>query len=95
MTAPVTPAVRVRSLLRRVWAVIALPLIAIVLALLVGAVIILASELVIPGQPFDPLLPGRAYIALLQGAIGLPPAVNPEARQGAADAVVAVQECWM
>jgi general nucleoside transport system permease protein len=66
-----------RSLARRLWALIALPLIAILLALLVGAVIILASELVIPGQPFDPLLPGRAYIALLEGAVGLPPAINP------------------
>jgi ABC-type uncharacterized transport system permease subunit len=65
------------SVFRRAWAVVALPLISIVLALIVGAVIILASELVIPGQAFDPLLPGRAYIALLDGAIGLPPAINP------------------
>ena len=75
--APAAPASRARSIARRVWALIALPLISIILALLVGAVIILASELVIPGQPFDPLLPGRAYIALLQGAVGLPPAINP------------------
>jgi len=61
---------------RRSWSVVALPLISIVLALVVGAVIILASELLIPGQAFDPLLPFRAYAALAQGAIGFPPDLN-------------------
>ena len=43
---------------------------AIVLALIVGAVLILASQLVIPGQTFDPTLPLTAYAALFEGAIG-------------------------
>jgi ABC-type uncharacterized transport system permease subunit len=55
----------------------AMPLIAILLALLVGAIIILGSELVTPGQAFDPFLPMTAYIALFEGSIGLPPSLNP------------------
>jgi ABC-type uncharacterized transport system permease subunit len=55
----------------------AMPLIAILLALLVGAIIILGSELVTPGQAFDPFLPMTAYIALFEGAVGLPPSINP------------------
>jgi general nucleoside transport system permease protein len=54
-----------------------MPLVSIALALGVGALIILGSELVIPGQTFDPLLPITAYVALLQGAVGLPPSINP------------------
>lgn len=78
MTTPSSSGTRdVRRVARQVWAVVALPLISIGLALVVGAVIILASELVIPGQEFDPLLPIRAYLALLEGAIGLPPSLNP------------------
>ncbi|HZC32503.1 MAG TPA: hypothetical protein VE640_04360, partial [Candidatus Bathyarchaeia archaeon] len=61
MTPPSSAGTRnVRRVARQVWAVVALPLISIGLALVVGAVIILASELVIPGQEFDPLLPIRA-----------------------------------
>jgi simple sugar transport system permease protein len=52
-----------------VWAVAALPLIAIALALVVGAIIILSSELIV-GGPFDPLLPLVAYRALVVGAFG-------------------------
>jgi simple sugar transport system permease protein len=70
---PVTPR---RSIFQRTWSLIALPLISIVLALLVGAVVILGSELVIPGQQFDPLLPIKAYAALIDGAIGIPPNLN-------------------
>jgi general nucleoside transport system permease protein len=77
VTEPARPAPRPRSPLARLWSVIALPLVSIVLALVVGALVILGSELVIPGQPFDPALPLKAYVALLQGALGLPPAVNP------------------
>jgi ABC-type uncharacterized transport system permease subunit len=61
---------RLRSLAQNVWAVIALPLISILLALIVGAVVILASELVVPGRPFDFGLPLTAYRALFQGAAG-------------------------
>ncbi|MFL5777689.1 MAG: ABC transporter permease [Chloroflexota bacterium] len=61
---------RARSILRRTWALIALPVISILLALVVGAVVILASELVVSGGTFDPLLPLTAYSALFTGAIG-------------------------
>lgn len=54
---------------------IALPAIAFVLALIVGAIVILASELLISGRPFDPTLPITAYRALLEGAIGSPEAI--------------------
>jgi simple sugar transport system permease protein len=50
--------------------VIALPLISILLALLVGAIVIIASQLVLPGAQFNLLLPLTAYSALLQGAFG-------------------------
>jgi general nucleoside transport system permease protein len=56
--------------LRNLWLTLAVPLGSIVLALIVGAVIILASEFVIPGHTFDPWLPLKAYDALLLGAIG-------------------------
>jgi len=68
---------RLRKLLRNVWAVVALPLISIVLALLVGVVVILASEVVVPGHPFDVTLPFAAYRALFEGAFaGIDPIVN-------------------
>jgi general nucleoside transport system permease protein len=54
---------------RRIWSVLAVPLISILLALLVGAVIIIASELAV-GQQLDLLLPLEAYAGLIQGAIG-------------------------
>ena len=70
---PVAPR---RSFLQRTWSLLALPLISILLALIVGAGVILASELLIPGQAFDPLLPIKAYAALIDGAVGLPPNLN-------------------
>ena len=57
-------------MLSRVWAVVVLPLISILLALVAGAIVILVSELIVPGRPFDPLLPLTAYSALIQGGIG-------------------------
>ncbi len=57
-------------MIRRLWAISALPLISIALALIVGAVVILLSQLVLPGQAFDPLLPLTAYRALFVGAFG-------------------------
>jgi general nucleoside transport system permease protein len=66
----VTAGGSVRRVWRRLWSLAALPLISIVLALLVGAVVILASQLVLPGRPFDLFLPLTAYAALLQGAVG-------------------------
>jgi len=61
-----------RSLAGRIWGVAALPIISILLALVVGAVLILASELLIPDHTFDPWLPVTAYVSLIQGAIGTP-----------------------
>jgi len=57
-------------LARRLWSIVALPLISILLALVVGAIVIVASQLVLPGVRFDLLLPLTAYSALLQGAFG-------------------------
>jgi len=59
-----------RQLARRVWSLVALPLISILLALLVGAFVIIASQLVLPGRQFNLLLPLTAYSALFQGAFG-------------------------
>jgi ABC-type uncharacterized transport system permease subunit len=64
------PRSRTRRLLGQIWAVIALPLISILLALLVGAFVILGSQLVLPGGRFDLLLPLTAYEALIEGAVG-------------------------
>ena len=52
------------------WSIVALPLISILLALVVGAFVIVASQLVLPGAQLDLLLPVTAYSALLQGAFG-------------------------
>ena len=68
---------RLTGLARNVWALVALPVISIVLALLVGVVVILASEVVVPGRPFDVTLPFAAYRALFEGAFaGIDPIVN-------------------
>jgi general nucleoside transport system permease protein len=58
------------SRLARAWSVLAIPVTVIVLSFLVGAVIVLVSELLVPGKKFDWLLPLVAYEALLEGAIG-------------------------
>jgi simple sugar transport system permease protein len=65
----------VGSVARAVWAVAALPLISIVLALVVGAIVILASQLLLAGRAFDPVLPITAYAALLEGSFGNPDAI--------------------
>jgi simple sugar transport system permease protein len=54
----------------RLWSVIALPLVSIGLSLVVGAVIILVSEVLIPNHAFDPGLPITAYSALINGSFG-------------------------
>ena len=59
-----------RSLRRRIWAVAGVPLISIALSLVVGAIVILVSELLLPDQEFDWMLPFTAYRALLEGSIG-------------------------
>lgn len=67
---PIVPRRTMAATLREAWAIIALPLISIALALVVGAVVILASQIIVPGKPFNPLLPLTAYLALAQGAFG-------------------------
>jgi len=56
-------------MLRQAWSLIALPLVSILLALVVGAVLIWASELLI-SEPFDLGLPLEAYRSLFVGAFG-------------------------
>ena len=61
---------RGRSIVSQAWAVLAMPLLAIVLALIVGAVVIVLSSALAPGASFDLGLPLRAYQALLNGSLG-------------------------
>jgi general nucleoside transport system permease protein len=68
--APNPPAPAIGEWARRTWRVLALPLVSIVLALIVGGVIILVSQLIVPDQEFDWTLPITAYSALFQGAFG-------------------------
>lgn len=68
--APATVLERLRRLAASVWAASALPLVSFVLALLVGAIVILVSQLVVPDREFDVTLPLTAYVALFQGAMG-------------------------
>jgi general nucleoside transport system permease protein len=69
MTAPTRPAAR-RSIASRAWSILAVPVLVVVLSLLLGAIVILGSELIVTGRKFDPLLWLTAYSALLQGAYG-------------------------
>jgi ABC-type uncharacterized transport system permease subunit len=64
------PRTALARIAREAWAVAVLPLISIVLALVVGAVIIIASELFLPNHAFDPFLPITSYLALLDGSFG-------------------------
>jgi len=59
----------------RVWSVVAVPLFVTVLSVLLGAVIMLFSELLVPGKKFDWGLPLTAYRALVNGAVGRPDAI--------------------
>jgi simple sugar transport system permease protein len=58
-----------RGRLGRIWAIAAVPLASVFLALLVAALIILASSVVTTGS-IDWLLPVKAYGALLEGSLG-------------------------
>jgi len=75
MTANTAPA-RGRSIPARIWRVAGLPLISIVLALLVGALVIWFSELLLPNHQFDWALPLVAYRSLIEGSIGSPSAIT-------------------
>jgi ABC-type uncharacterized transport system permease subunit len=61
---------RIRSIWPAVWSTMALPLVAIVLALVAGAVVIILSSALVPGHGFDPGLPLAAYRALFEGSLG-------------------------
>ena len=61
---------RVRSIGNQVWATMTLPLLSIVLALIVGAVVIILSSALEPGKSLDFGLPLRAYSALFDGSLG-------------------------
>jgi general nucleoside transport system permease protein len=52
------------------WAVMAIPIVAIVLALIVGAVVMILTSALRPGAGFDPGLPLAAYGSLAHGAFG-------------------------
>jgi simple sugar transport system permease protein len=55
---------------RRIWELTALPMAAVLLAFIVGALVIAASSIAIKGY-FDPFLPLVAYAALLEGGLGI------------------------
>jgi general nucleoside transport system permease protein len=55
---------------RGIWDALAVPVVAIILALVAGAVVILVTSLLVPNRPFDPGLPIRAYVALFSGSMG-------------------------
>ena len=61
---------RLASAVRQAWSTLALPLLAIALAVVAGAIVILLSSALVPGQAFDPSLPLTAYSALFQGSLG-------------------------
>ncbi|MDR3546614.1 MAG: ABC transporter permease [Candidatus Limnocylindrales bacterium] len=63
------------SLGARAWSVVAVPLVVTVLSVLLGALIMLFSELLVPGKKFDWGLPLAAYSALVNGAVGGPDAI--------------------
>lgn len=69
-TPPSGPVKKRAARLEGLSSLIALPLISIVLGLLVGAVVMILSQLVVPGRTFNPMLPVEAYLFLFQGAFG-------------------------
>ncbi|HYI21436.1 MAG TPA: ABC transporter permease [Candidatus Limnocylindrales bacterium] len=63
---------RVRTFGDQVYSAMALPLLAIGLALIVGAIVIIATSALEPGAEIDFTLPFRAYGALFEGSLGSP-----------------------
>lgn len=57
------------SRLRRLWAIIVVPLGAVILAMLVGSLLILGSQVFV-GAEIDPTLPLVAYWAMISGGLG-------------------------
>jgi len=68
MTTPSAKASTLRRAWDRAWSVSAIPLGAVFLALVVGAIIMIGSSIFATGT-FDPTLPITAYSALLQGSL--------------------------
>jgi len=68
MTAPSAKSSTLRRAWDRAWSVSAIPLGAVFLALVVGAIIMIGSSVFAAGT-FDPTLPITAYSALLQGSL--------------------------
>jgi simple sugar transport system permease protein len=64
-----------RPSVARVWSVAAVPVTVVLLSILLGAAIVLFSELLVPGKEFDWGLPLVAYGALVEGSVGSPDAV--------------------
>src|SRR5688500_14173636 len=63
---------RARSLCYQIWIDNALPLLAIVLALIVGAIVIILTSAIKPGASISLSLPLEAYAALWEGSLGSP-----------------------
>jgi len=61
---------RARTMAAQAWDAVAMPLIAIALALVVGGVIIILTSALEPGAEIDFGLPFRAYAALWEGSLG-------------------------
>jgi ABC-type uncharacterized transport system permease subunit len=61
---------RARSIAGQIWSALAMPLLSIFLALIVGAIVIILTSALEPGASIDVGLPLRAYQALFQGALG-------------------------
>jgi ABC-type uncharacterized transport system permease subunit len=61
---------RIRSLGNQIWSAVALPLLAIVLALIVGAIVIILTSALEPGASISLTLPLEAYAALWEGSLG-------------------------
>jgi simple sugar transport system permease protein len=64
-----SPASHLSAAARRAWAIVAMPLISILLALAAGAFVMIVSRM-LAGQPLDVSLVARAYGALLEGSFG-------------------------
>jgi simple sugar transport system permease protein len=63
---------RVTRIGNQIWSAVALPLLAIVLALIVGAIVIILTSALKPGASIDFTLPFKAYAALWEGSLGSP-----------------------
>ncbi len=66
---PPEAAARAQSGLRRLWGIVVVPLGAVILAMVAGSVVILASQLFL-GTDIDPTLPLVAYAAMIGGGLG-------------------------